>query len=394
MELVSKGRILNCDVTRQDILNAEHIFGPDIGSLKGKTVRQASDQVPSGGLVPIIPATIMEHYRKVILCIDVMKVNKMPFLVTINRAIKFGTVACWLKNAKMKKTILAAITTVHNVFMKRGFILEIVEVDGQFEPLRGELSVLGITLNKCSREEDVPVAERHIRTLKDRCRCLENTLPFKKLPGMLVVQMVSMTNFWLNVYPPKDGVFRNINPRELIAGTKVDHNKHIRAEFGEYVEVHEEHDNMMKTRTTGAIVTKPTGNAQGGHWFYSLTTGRMLDRTKWAPLPMPADISERINVLAKASLAGMNFTNMRNEEYDDHDDESVGDDDSDADDSDYDDDSSDGDDDDYDDFIAGVNGDNVAPDPPSPDDKDDDDNGEDSTVNGDQKCRGRRQRRR
>jgi hypothetical protein len=147
MELVSKGRILNCDVTRQDILNAEHIFGPDIGSLKGKTVRQASDQVRSGGLVPI-PATIMEHYRKVILCIDVMEVNKMPFLVTISRAIKFGSVA-WLKNAKMK-TILAAITTVRNVYMKRGFILEIVEVDRQFEPLRGELSVLGITLNKCS----------------------------------------------------------------------------------------------------------------------------------------------------------------------------------------------------------------------------------------------------
>jgi hypothetical protein len=171
--------------------------------------------------------------------------------------------------------------------------------------------------------------------------------------------MVSTANFWLNVYPPKDGVSRNINPRELITGTKIDYNKHIRAEFGEYVQVHEEHDNTMKTRTTGAIATKPTGNAQGGHWFYSLTTGRMLDRTKWTPLPMPADVIERVNVLAKASPVGMNFTNMRNEEYDDHDDESAGDDDSDADDSDYDadDDSSDGDDDDYDDFIAGVNGD-------------------------------------
>jgi hypothetical protein len=52
----------------------------------------------SGGLVPI-PATIMAHYRRVLLCVDVMKVNKMPFLVTISRAIKFGTVA-WLKNAK------------------------------------------------------------------------------------------------------------------------------------------------------------------------------------------------------------------------------------------------------------------------------------------------------
>jgi hypothetical protein len=110
----------------------------------------------------------------------------------------------------------------------------------------------------------------------------------------------------------------------------------------------------MRTRTTGAIAMKPTGNAQGGHWFYSLTTGRMLDRQQWRALPMPADVIERINVLAKASQVGMNFTNMCNEVYDD-----FGDDDSTYDfneDSDYgsDDESSDGDDDDYDDFIAGV----------------------------------------
>ena len=66
MELANKGRILNCDVTRQDIINAEDIFGPDHGSLKGKTVRTKSDQVRAGGLVPI-PATILLHYRRIVL---------------------------------------------------------------------------------------------------------------------------------------------------------------------------------------------------------------------------------------------------------------------------------------------------------------------------------------
>ncbi len=125
--------------------------------------------------------------------------------------------------------------------------------------------------------------------------------------------MVSTCNFWLNVYPPKDGVSQKINPRELITVVQIDYIKHIRAEFGEYVQVHEEHDNSMQARTTGAIATKPTGNAQGGFWFYSLTTGRMLDRRRWTPLPMPQDVIDRITVLAQTNPVGMNFTNMRNE---------------------------------------------------------------------------------
>jgi hypothetical protein len=127
---------------------------------------------------------------------------------------------------------------------------------------------------------------------------------------MLVVQMVSTCNFWLNIFPPKDGISRNINPIELITGVNIDYNKHIQVEFGEYVQVHEEHENTMHTRTTGEIMTKPTGNAQGRHWLYSMATGRMLDRRIWTPLPMPSDVIERINIFDKASQAEMNFTNM------------------------------------------------------------------------------------
>ncbi len=37
MDLITKGQLPNCNVTRQDIVNAEDIFGPDTWSLQGNT---------------------------------------------------------------------------------------------------------------------------------------------------------------------------------------------------------------------------------------------------------------------------------------------------------------------------------------------------------------------
>jgi hypothetical protein len=41
LRLIDGKLLANCPVTRQDIMAAEHIFGPDVGSLYGKTVRRA-----------------------------------------------------------------------------------------------------------------------------------------------------------------------------------------------------------------------------------------------------------------------------------------------------------------------------------------------------------------
>jgi hypothetical protein len=41
LRIVDSNLLPNCPISRADILNAEFIFGPDVGSLKGKTVRRS-----------------------------------------------------------------------------------------------------------------------------------------------------------------------------------------------------------------------------------------------------------------------------------------------------------------------------------------------------------------
>ena len=77
----------------------------------------------------------------------------------------------------------------------------------------------------------------------------------------------------------------------------------------------------MVARTTGALAMRPTGNAQGSYWFYSLNTGRLLNRNRWTALPMPAEVIQRVHVLARNSATGLTFTDNQNQVYEDDDDD-------------------------------------------------------------------------
>ena len=82
------------------------------------------------------------------------------------------------------------------------------------------------------------------------------------------------------------------------------YNRHCRLEFGEYVQTHEEHDNSLNPRTIGALALRPTGNVQGGYLFFSLTTGKVINRMHWTPIPMPKEVIERVERMARQEHAG------------------------------------------------------------------------------------------
>ena len=154
-------------------------------------------------------------------------------------------------------------------------------------------------LNTASNDEHVPEIERQIRTVKERTRAIYCTLPFQKMPRRLIIEMVYAANYWLNMFPRQGGISKTLSPRTLLTGQTWSYTTHCKLEFGDYVQTHEEHDNSMATRTIGAIAVCPTGNTQGGYFFFSLSTGRVLNRGRWTSLPMPNDVIDQVRRMTR-----------------------------------------------------------------------------------------------
>jgi hypothetical protein len=104
IKILNSNSLPNSPVTYHDVIAAEDIFGPDIGSLKGKTVRKTFDIVVTNRIA-MLPE-IYEKYGKVTITADIMHVNGMIFFITISRHIRFATIEL-LRNQK-NETILKA----------------------------------------------------------------------------------------------------------------------------------------------------------------------------------------------------------------------------------------------------------------------------------------------
>jgi len=55
----------------------------------------------------------------------------------------------------------------------------------------------------------------------------------------------------------------------------------------------------MAPRTVGTIALHPTGNSQGGYYFYRLGSGKRINHYRWTELSMPVEVEKRMGELAK-----------------------------------------------------------------------------------------------
>jgi Reverse transcriptase (RNA-dependent DNA polymerase)/Zinc knuckle len=287
--------IRNCPVTPADAQRALIIYGPDIATIKGTTTRsEPSSHLPTFEAVPL-PPPILEHHMNVTLCVDFFFVQGIAFLHTISRGIGFRTVS--YVTDRNKPTIVKEMKAVLHLYQCRGFTINDIHCDNEFACLRD--LVRPIQLNVVPADSHVGEIERSIRTIKERLRSMVHGLPFKRLPKLMIVHMVSDTVRCLNQFPWKHGISETLSPSAIVVGYANPDFNNMRIEFGTYAQVFEEQQitNTPRARTLGAIALNPTGNAQGDYFFMSLATGNKISRHNWTELPITDTAIARVEAL-------------------------------------------------------------------------------------------------
>jgi hypothetical protein len=257
MGIINNNLLLNSPITAQDITNAETIFGKDIGSIQGKTTRTRPQRVITDFVK--VPNGILKYHREITLSIDVMMIDKIMFLVTASHNIQFTTVT--YLETKGRDLLEKSILMVIRLYARRGFTVARCLSDLEFVVTKEALLTSWVLLNTCGPGDHVPVIEQRIRTIKERVRGLLISLPFEKIPDLVMIHSVVFSVMWLNSFCPKGGVSAHISSQTIITGLTPNAVKHCRIPFGGYAQVHVEFtplNDVMVSRTVGAIALGPT----------------------------------------------------------------------------------------------------------------------------------------
>ncbi len=133
-------------------------------------------------------------------------------------------------------------------------------MDIAFEKVRDHVPMLDV--NTPAASEHVGDIERCIRLIKERARGIVCTLPYSRLPWIMVIHLLHFITMWLNNFPVTNGVSADYSPREIILRHRLSYKYHCRAPFGAYCKTHEDNEptNSMRSRALPTICLGPTGN--------------------------------------------------------------------------------------------------------------------------------------
>jgi hypothetical protein len=103
-------------------------------------------------------------------------------------------------------------------------------MDIEFEKVRDHVPMLDVNTTGASKH--VGDVERHVRLIKEHARGIICTLPYSRLPRIMLVHLMHFITMWLNNFPVSNGVSADFSLREIILRHHLSYKYHCRAPFG------------------------------------------------------------------------------------------------------------------------------------------------------------------
>jgi hypothetical protein len=182
--MVREQLLTNCSVAIRDVDHSNQIFGPDLANLRGKATRTKPECVQVE-YVQIPWDLFVQLHKYVMLVADVMFMNGLQFFVTSLQGLSFVTVEHL--QSRTAKPLVHTLERVFRIYTAAGFVIQTALMDMDFEKLR--MMMLHLALNTMAAHEHIGEVEQKIRVIKERARGMFNTLPYKKLPKLIVIEL-------------------------------------------------------------------------------------------------------------------------------------------------------------------------------------------------------------
>ncbi len=159
--------------------------------------------------------------------------------------------------------------------------------------------------------------ERNIQFLKEKIRSLRHSLPFERVPGIMVVHMVLHIVKFVNGFPQQGGV-KHYSLGEIMTDWRL-HANDLQLAFGIYCQVAEnvEPSNSNAPRMRAAISLGNSSNLSGGQLLLALDSGQTIVRHQWVVLLVPPAVIDRVNVLGINEPSILTFTNRHGQDIGD-----------------------------------------------------------------------------
>jgi len=289
----------NLPITEKDVDKAEKIYGPSVPKLKGKSTRRKPDAFNDQTI--LLPNELKENLGDVVLHMDLLWVNGIPFMTTIDNRIRFRSAVAL--DGIQKKDFEKALLRVKLLYTRAGVTIPDLRCDTQFlsyenafaqEPLKMHMSVTNTGAHE-SRDE------RNNRTIQERVRAIYHRISFTVMPKVMTRYLVMVATAQLTWFPAKGGISDHYSPHAIIHRYLLDYDR-FKIPFGTYVTAHIEpqRKNTNAARVREAIYLRPSKYHHGrGHEVMDIYTGKVLRPTHVTVVPITQAVIDQVQCLGK-----------------------------------------------------------------------------------------------